>query len=438
MAVNEDGLHHLNGTLDYGVASSAGQIEGGILSHNWDDWCKQGRIKDRTTYSRANDFRRLWRGDIDMMADMGIKTYRFSIEWSRVEPEQGVYNQEETDWYRELLMYMKSKGIMPLLTLHHFTTPMWFEKMGAFEKPDNIPVFLGFVAYAVKQFGDMVNEYVTINEPNVFASEGYFNGVFPPGKRSYKLACRVQSVMASCHVHAYILIHKLRKEMGYDDTKVGFANHLRVFKPKNPGNPWHRFCASLTGHAFQGTLTNACLLGRFRLPLIAYGGIKPGEYADFLGINYYSCSSVSKIGGNDQDGAYKNDLDWDIYPEGIRQCAESQYKVLQRPVYITENGACDNHDTFRCLFIYDHLKALLSSDLPIQRYYYWSFTDNFEWAEGESSRFGLVHVDYETQKRTIKKSGRFYSEIIKNNGVTEEMYKEYVEPQKYPARACCV
>jgi beta-glucosidase len=286
----------------------------------------------------------------------------------------------------------------------------------------------------VRQLGDLTDEYVTINEPNVFAVMGYFSGIFPPGKRSMRMALRVQSVMACCHIKAYILIHKLRREMGYEKTKVGFAHHVRVFTPKSKWNLWHRLCACLTSHMFQDALTRACLRGRFIFPLKKYGKIGLGEYADFLGLNYYTRSTVSSLGDGVRESAPVNDLGWEIYPEGIALCAGELYKLLKRPVYITENGTCDNNDIFRSRYVFDHIKALVKSCLPVERYYHWCFTDNFEWCEGESARFGLVHVDYETQKRTVKKSGQFYTAMIKNRSITNEMYDEYVVPQEYKVR----
>ena len=417
--------------IQLGVASAATQIEGGDLAHTWSDWYKKGHIHDGADPARANDHLHRWKEDIDLMADMGITIYRLSIEWARIEPARGAYDEAAVSWYRELLTYIKSKGIAPLLTLHHFTNPLWFENSGGFSKPANIPVFLGFVEYAVKKFGDLVDEYVTINEPNVFAVMGYFDGLFPPGRRSIQETLRVQSVMSSCHIQAYECIHRLRKEMGYTNTKVGFAHHARVFDPQSKNNLWHRFIAGFTALMFQGVLTRACLLGRFSFPLKKYGNVDPGQYADFLGLNYYTRSTVSKLGDGVREGSQRNDLGWEIYPEGIAQCARELHELLPRPIYITENGTCDNSDSFRCRYIYDHLKALVSSGLPVERYYHWCFTDNFEWCEGESARFGLVHIDYATQKRTIKNSGRFFAAIIKNRVITKEMYDEFVAPQEY-------
>ena len=411
-----------------GVASSATQIEGGGFKHTWSDWYEKGHIKDGSNPARANDHLNRWKEDIDLMWEMGIRIYRLSVEWARLEPQKGQFDYAAVQWYRSLLEYIRSKSMFPLLTLHHFTNPLWFEESGGFANPKNIPVYLGFVDYAVRNFGDLADEYITINEPNVFAVMGYHAGIFPPGKKSIRTAMRVQSVMASCHIQAYSLIHRLRREMGFANTKVGFAHAARSFVPENKKNPWHQICSFLAERMFQGAMVRAFLLGRFSLMIRKYGKIRRGEYADFLGLNYYTRSTVSSLSDGVKKDAPHNDLGWEIYPDGIVRCALDIYKLLQRPVYITENGTCDNNDSFRCKYIYDHLKALAESGLPVARYYHWCFTDNFEWCEGESARFGLVHVDFETQKRTIKKSGRFFSSIIKNKGITDEDYRIYVQP----------
>lgn len=414
-----------------GVASAATQIEGGECGHNWNDWYHKGRIKDNSNPARATGHYNLWKQDTDLMAEMKIKYYRLGIEWSRICPEEGKVNQDAISHYRDELSYMKEKGISPLLTIHHFTNPMWFENKGGFTKKENLKYFLDFVELTVKSFGDLVSEYITINEPNVYATLSYHDGAWPPGEKSTKQAIRVMSNMVICHIKAYELIHKIRKEMGYDDTKVSFAHHVRVFDPENPGNPWHRVCTRLLERFFQGALTKAMLTGKITWPLKGNTEITPGEYIDFIAVNYYTRTTVSGFKDGTKKDAPKNDLGWEIYPEGIVRCTKKIYQVLQRPIYITENGTCDNEDTFRCRYIYEHLKAVTESDLPITRYYHWCFCDNFEWIEGESARFGLVHVNYETQERTIKKSGEFYTRMIEEKGVTSEMYRQYVEPVKY-------
>jgi len=414
-----------------GTASAATQIEGGECRHNWNDWYHQHKILDGSDPARSTDHYNRWREDTDLMAEMGLEIYRLGIEWARLCPTENKVDESVVAHYREELSYLKEKGISVLLTIHHFTNPMWFEEKGGFTKVENIKYYMDLVALAVCSFGDLVSEYITINEPNVYATNSFYFGSWPPGEKSFRKAVTVMSNMSICHIQAYKLIHKMRREMGYRDTKVSFANHVRVFDPVNPKNPWHSICAKLLEHFFQGAVTEAMCVGHFKWPLKPSLQIARGEYCDFIAMNYYSRSSVSGFKDGVRKGAPKNDLGWEIYPEGIVRCAEKLYNQIERPIYISENGTCDNEDTYRCRYIYDHLKVLSESKLPVLRYYHWCFCDNFEWIEGESARFGLVHVDYETQVRTIKRAGEFYSEIIRSRGVTEDVFEKYVKNQKY-------
>jgi beta-glucosidase len=296
----------------------------------------------------------------------------------------------------------------------------------------------------VRAFGARVNEYVTINEPNVFAMLGYYSGEWPPGAKNYGRTMNVLSILAGTHIRAYEMIHRVRENAGFEDTegaektRVGFAHHARVFSPKNPRNPAHRSFAAIDEKIFQGSLAKAALTGKFDWPLkdpfpSSSAANARGHYADFIGLNYYTRSTVTGLADGISEGAPVNDLGWEIYPEGIAECARTLYDLLPVPIYITENGTCDENDSFRSRYIYDHLKVIAESDLPFERYYHWCFCDNFEWLEGESARFGLVKVDYETQQRTVKESGRFYSEIIKAGGVSKELFEQYAQPQVYKA-----
>jgi beta-glucosidase len=414
-----------------GAATAATQIEGGECGHNWNDWYRQGKITDGSDPARANDHYHRWKEDADLMARMGLKIYRFGIEWARICPAEDTVDQDVIAHYREEIIYLKEKGIEPLLTIHHFTNPMWFEGKGGFTKSENIRYYLQLVKLVVESFGDLVSEYLTINEPNVYATQCYYYGIWPPGKKSFTLACGVMSNMAACHIKAYKIIHQARSRTGYHDTKVSFALNARVFDPADPKNPWHRICAFLLDLFFQGAITKAMTLGKFRWPIKNVLKAGKGEYCDFIAINYYTRSTVSGFGDGVRQGAPQNDLGWEIYPEGIVRSCRRYHDMIDRPVYITENGTCDSHDAFRPLYLYEHLKALNESGLPVRRYYHWCFCDNFEWIEGESARFGLVHVDFETQIRTVKKSGEFYTDIIRNKGVTEDAYNKYVKDRKY-------
>ena len=411
--------------LELGVSAAATQIEGGDRNNSWYDWYRKGHIKDGADPSRACDHYARFREDAELMAGMGIGHYRLGIEWSRIEPEDGVFSKEALAHYREEIVLLKSRGIEPLLTLHHFTNPMWFEAIGGFESPRAEAIFLRFTGVVLSAVGDLVREYITINEPNVYAVSSYFYGAWPPGRRSFRSAMRVMRSMSACHIRAYQLIHRTRREMGFGDTRVGVANHLRVFEPASRRNPWHLLCAGLMDWLFQGAVTRVMSLGRSAFPVLRPRGAVPGRYYDFIGINYYARTTVSGFADGVRQGAPVNDLGWEIYPEGIVRVSQAMYDRYQAPIYITENGTCDNDDSFRASYIHEHLEALCAYGLPVQRYYHWCFTDNFEWLEGESARFGLVHVDYDTQERTVKRSGGFYSRIIRERGVRAELLAEY-------------
>lgn len=414
-----------------GSATAATQIEGGDENNNWARFAAEGKVKDGSSPFTASGHYTRVREDIDLMAEMGLEIYRFGIEWSRIEPRRGEYDAEAIAHYRAEIEYMIEKGIKPLLTIHHFTNPLWFEDMGAFENDESPEIFLSLTKKVVEAFGDIVSEYITINEPNVYATNSLLWGYWPPEKKSMGALVNCFSNMTAAHVLSYNYIHEKRREMGYTDTRVSFANHLRVFAPKNPKNLFHRIASSLSEYLFQGAITEAMMTGRCAFPVLRRKGVKKGKYHDFIGINYYSRSSVSGFSDGVREDCYKNDLGWEIYHEGLIELALKLGKRYGGEVYVTENGTCDNTDSFRARFVYDQLKLISETENPITRYYHWSFMDNFEWKEGERERFGLVHVDYATQERTIKESGKLYSSIIENRGVTDEAYEKYVKNSQY-------
>ena len=415
----------LKPNLLLGAATAATQIEGGDQNNNWYGWYRQGHIKGDADPSIATDHYNRWQDDLKLMSAMGIQCYRMGIEWSRVEPEDGVFDETAIAHYRDEIQALLDRGIRPLLTLHHFNNPMWLEERGGFLNRDNITCYLLYVRKMVESLGDLVSEYITINEPNVYAFNSYFQGIWPPGRKSLLDMSRVMTNLAAAHIEAYGLIRKTRLQMGYQDTKVGFANHLRSFAPKDPANPLHRFWASRTEQIFQGSLTRAMCLGRTAFPITSHPSILPGRYCDFHGVNYYTRSTVSGPADGVAWGCPVNDLGWEIYPAGIVEAAQKVYDLLPRPIYITENGTCDNKDLFRARYIAEHLQAICGSDLPIERYYHWCFCDNWEWAEGFTARFGLVHVDFDTQERAVKRSGEFYRRVIAEGGVSEALYQAF-------------
>lgn len=417
------------GGLRLGVATAALQIEGGDRNNNWYDWSMiPGRIKDGSTSLRTTGHWERWREDTDLMAGMGLQLYRMGIEWSRVEPRPGELDRAVLARYREELEAVRSAGIEPMVTLHHFSQPSWFEAMGGWAHERAVDTWLRFVRVVVTELHDVVSDWCTINEPNVYAVGGYLFGNFPPGRANAWIELRkVLRHMAIAHCRAYSLIHDIAAE-----PRVGFAHHVRPFHPFAAGNPVHRVLAKVNARLFQDVLTDAMLGGRFGVEL---GGqpddVTPGRHYDYIGINYYSRTAVKGLADDRFEQVPVTDLDWEIYPQGLIEVVAPISARYPGPVWVTENGTCDNDDSFRSRYLHDHLATIAASDLPFERYYHWCFVDNWEWEEGEVPRFGLVHLDHETGERTVKESGRFYSEIIAAGGVTDDMYDRYVSPQSY-------
>jgi len=418
------------GDLRLGVATAAVQIEGGDRNNSWYDWAlRPGRIADGSSPLRATDHWRRWREDTDLMVGLGIQDYRMGIEWARVEPRPGEFDDAAIARYREELAYLRERGVTPLVTLHHFSNPSWFEAAGAFERPESVDAFLRYVHVVVEEIGDLADSWVTINEPNVYSATGYLFGEFPPGVHSYRRLRRVLRHLAIAHCAAYRLIHDLQPGR---NTMVGFAHHLRVFEPLDPRNPVHRAFSRSSAYLFQDAISDAMLGGRFPALLGRQpDGVDPGPHYDYLGINYYSRTAVSRLADGTFPDSPVNDLGWEIHPPGIVEVAEALHQRYPGPIWVTENGTCDATDAFRPRYLHEHLGAVATSTLPFERYYHWCFVDNWEWALGEVPRFGLVHLDYETQERTVKDSGRFYAEMIAEGGVTQDAYDRYVAGRSY-------
>lgn len=410
-----------------GTATASTQIEGGETNSNWNDWYRKGQIKDGTNPARANDHYNKYKEDIDLMAELGIKDYRMSIEWSRLEPKRGTFDEDAINHYIDEIKYLQSKGIRVLMTLHHFNNPMWFEDMGAFLNPESPTIFCEFVEKMVECFSSLINEYITINEPNVYATSAYYFGEFPPGEKSIKKCRIVMTNLAKSHIKAYETIHRVRKNLGYDDTLVGYASHVRVFAPEREKNLIDIVGSKMMCQMFQTGLDQTCLTGKAAFPILDKKSFKEGKYYDFIGINYYSRSVVHVFDERAKKDADHNDMGWEIYPQGIKIVAKEYYEKYKAPIYITENGIPDRKDEKRVKFIYDHLNELLSAGVDVRRYYYWTFVDNFEWMDGEHERFGIIENDYETQTRTVRNSAKFYSEIIKKHGIDKEIIEKYLE-----------
>lgn len=403
-------------SLKLGVATAATHIEGGEQNHNWYQWSEQGKIKDGSHCRRACNHAQRVKQDVQLIADLNCDIYRMGLEWSRIEPEEGHFSDEGIAFYWKELQLLNDKGIQPIVTLWHFSNPLWVEDEGGWTNPKTVDRYLRYVRFVIEKLGDWVTDWITINEPNVYLFFGYFEGSWPPGHQGdIKGFLKGASLFCQAHCMAYQLIHEIQPH-----ANVGAAHHLRVFEPADKW-PLTKAATKMTEYLFQGMFLDAMTKGKFSSPL-SNGKVKPGGYADFMGINYYTRDLIKGVLKPSQlfgerivkEGASTNDLGWEIYPDGIGRVSEKAWKKYQLPIYITENGTCDAQDSFRSKYLKDHLKAVvdaIENGIPIERYYHWSLMDNWEWAEGESARFGLYHTDYQTQKRTLRDSGRYFQEV---------------------------
>jgi beta-glucosidase len=421
-----------------GTATSSLQIEGGDKNNNWYRYCEEGKVKDGSHCIVADDHWNRFEEDITLMKQLNLKVYRMSIEWSRIEPKRGVFDDSAVDHYRAELKQLHKENIRPLVTLHHFSNPIWFDDIGGWENPESVDYFKKYTQKAVTSFGDLVSEWVTINEPNVYLEGAYISANFPPQKQSTVAYFKVMKNMIKAHIEAYKLIHEIRSKNGYiGKTLVGIANHVRVFDTESK-DILTKLACNLVEYNFHTICMEGMMHGKFKFPL-GFGNypLGKGEFYDFLGINYYSRDIIKFTWDltrlfaaiTVKEGAELNDMGWEIYPEGLYRVCRKYSKIYKKPIFITENGICDERDSKRSRFIYDHLKMvskLRAEGVNVERYYYWSLLDNFEWEFGLTPKFGIIEVDYETKQRKIRRSGMLYGEISEKGEITKEMIKEYL------------
>lgn len=398
----------------------------------WQAWADGGHVADRTSPNPTTDHWVRWREDNELMASLGFGIARIGIEWGRLEPVRGQFDEAALHRYREEIEDLIAKGISPLVTLHHFGHPQWFEDMGAFTKDANVELFLRFVTRVIDAIGDLVDDWITINEPNVYASQAYLFKESPPGEVSWSKLRATLRNLARAHCHAYRMLHRALDAPGRT-IKVSFANHRRVFEPMNPKNPIHQVFTKVDDLLFHRIYERAFYRGEFS-PIIGKApDVTPGLYADVIAINYYSRTAVTGLSDGVFEGVPTTDLGWEIYPQGLAQIGRDLHDEYGLELWVTENGCCDNPDPvtgaiekFRCDFIMAHLDAMEESGLPFTRYYHWCFVDNWEWSEGMVARFGIVHLG-ENLERTIKPSGYMLAEINRAGTVTPEIRKRYSE-----------
>ncbi len=414
----------------WGVATAAHQVEGGCEDSNWAWWEEQRTDAGEPTIAggqRAGAACEHWDrygDDIQLIKELGVSAYRFSLEWSKIEPRPGEFDQDAIQHYHDLLDELKAQGITPWITLLHFTWPLWFEELGAFEKASNIRYFLRFCERVFTEYRPKCKHWCTINEPEVVSLIGYLAGLFPPGRRSLRAAAWVQRNLVLAHAQAY---HRLKHLPGGGTARIGIVKNVFQFDPYRRWFLPEWIGARLAERAHNGIILDYLATGRFvcQVPWLAWINTYDPEVkgaGDFFGLNYYSHVHVKMQADRDapvvmahRPHELPTDFHFAMYPEGLLRALRTVSR-LGKPIYVTENGVPDGTDRIRDTFIRRYLYALhraVVEGLDVRGFFYWTLMDNFEWAEGYDQRFGLYHVDFDTQKRTLREGAKAFVRVVR-------------------------
>ncbi|CAK0742117.1 hypothetical protein CVIRNUC_001373 [Coccomyxa viridis] len=377
-------------------------------------------INNGDTIGKSCDFWNRYEEDLALARDVGSNAFRFSLEWSKIEPKRGSIDQSAIQRYQQIIRCIRKNGMEPLATLHHFVHPQWFEELGAFEKEENISLFLDWVRTAFENFGSEITSWATFNEPGVYIFSGYCMGSFPPGKHfRFGLAGRVLKHMMICHSEAYNLMKSLP---GGDKAQIGIVHNYMPFEARRGRYGffvwWTRVLAKLCNVCWGNDILLDYLgTGQLNwqpwalLPLgaLSYTDPEGRPPLDWIGLNFYSRVVLN---WNLTPGVYKHetksDLHQSIWPEGFYD-AMRRFARLKRPVYITETGIADKADTLRGEWAESYFRAVehaVADGYDVRGLMYWTLVDNFEWAFGWAPRFGLWEweVTEPSQRRTERKS----------------------------------
>ncbi len=424
----------------WGVATSSFQIEGAAAHAGkgpsiWDTFCKvPGAIADSSDGNIACDHYHRWSADLDLIASLGVDAYRFSVSWPRVRPSgAGAWNEQGLDFYERLVDGLLVRGIKPYLTLNHWDLPEALQSQGGWANRDTVHRFVEYAQRMDARLGDRVVAITTHNEPWVMAFLGHETGIFAPGVKDRKVAMQVAHHLLLSHGLA---VQALRTSGG--DSKLGIVLNLAPVQPATT-SPEDRAKAKLEDGRLLRWYMDPLFKGSYPQDVVEALGkdaprIESGDMqviatpTDFLGINYYSRSVVSAAGEWDvrSSGREVTDMGWEVYPEGLTELLvrlDRDYQVP--PMYVTENGGAFKdqlvdgkvHDTDRARYIAKHIEAVgeaIRQGVHMEGYMVWSLLDNFEWASGYEKRFGIIHVDYATQRRTFKDSARWYQDFLQN------------------------
>ncbi len=398
----------------WGAATASYQVEGGIENTDWAEAARQGRVPE---CGPACDHYNRYEADFDLAKSLGHTAHRLSVEWSRIEPVPGEFDEGEIAHYRLVLQALHVRGLKPYITIWHFTQPLWFSESGSFERADAPAIFARYAAYVVAQLGDLCADFSTMNEPNVFASNGWLRGSWPPFKRfsltdkvsitnSGKMLdsrasrgiapmftyLRVMKNLARAHNAAYAAIKAVSPA-----TAVSFVHHVIVFDAN--GNPFNTLKAKIANYLWTYKFMN-----------------RVARQCDAIGLNYYFYTQFG-----DKRVWKKTDMDWNFAPEHIYD-ALMMLAHYKKPLFVSEGGVADATDAMRADYIRGQVLGTwraIQAGADVRGHMYWSLLDNYEWALGFKMRFGIVHVDFDTQVRTPHPSAYVYKQICESNSVVE-------------------
>lgn len=398
----------------WGAATASYQVEGGIENTDWAKAAKEGRVPE---CGASSDHYHRYIQDFDIAKSLGHTAHRLSIEWARIEPQEGQFDEMAIAHYRQVLLALKDRGITPFVTIWHFTLPLWFSESGGFERKDSPELFARYSAHAVEQLGDLCNHFSTMNEPNVFGSNGWLRGSWPPFKRfsltdiisitnsgrtheskakkgvsSLFKYFKVMKNLAISHNQAYKVIKKASPK-----TEVSVVKHVIVFDAN--WNPFNKLKAAIANYFWTSIFMN-----------------RVKKHCDSIGLNYYFYTQFG-----DKRNWRKTDMDWNFAPGHIYE-ALMRLGKYKKPLFVSESGIADADDSGRAEYIQKQVEGTwraIQDGVDVRGHLYWSLLDNYEWALGFEKRFGLVEINYQTMDRKIRPSAYVYKEICDTNSVVE-------------------
>ena len=424
----------------WGAATSAHQVEGG---NQWNDWARfeqrAGAIHGGDVSGEAVQHFQRYDEDFARAAGDHHNAHRLSFEWSRIEPERGRIEPGAVRHYHEVLASLKRRGLTPVVTLHHFTNPLWIADHGGWESRGTLDRFDQFVRFCAREFGAEVDWWCTVNEPEVFAFRGWSEGIWPPGVRDNSRALAVIANQLEAHARAYRILHDEDRADADGDglaARVGFAKHVPILEPLRPWFPLDSLLAYFENRVFNDAVIAAPISGTIDLSIPGARAVKRrvaglAGSLDWIGLNYYTRWKVRSLAKDPHvvaPGAAVNDLGWELYPRGIATALRMVGRT-GKPVLITENGVADAADRHRPRVIVEtlaHTARAIAGGTPVIGYFHWSLLDNFEWADGYQGRFGLYRVDLAdaARPRSRTRSAEVLARIARANGIPRALEAE--------------